>query len=114
MVNVCNMDREEMRRLGIDHYKFDTSGRKFNTVELRIFRASLKKERLLAQIEFAHAAVMFVRAASYRDLTEGAFKGWLAKSHVLYPHLAAWYEVVPKKKANPNVAAVVAADETVA
>lgn len=114
MVNVTNMDQPEMARLGLNWRQYDTSGRKFNTVELRIFRASLKKERLLAQIEFAHAAVMFVRAASYRDLTEGSFKGWLAKSHVLYPHLAAWYEVVPKKKANPNVAAVVAADETVA
>lgn len=114
MVNVTNMDRDELERLGLNWRQYDTSGRKFNTVELRIFRASLKKERLLAQIEFAHAAVMFVRAASYRDLTEGSFKGWLAKSHVLYPHLAAWYEVVPKKKANPNVAAVVAADETVA
>ena len=114
MVNVTNMDKDEMTRLGINWRQYDTSGRKFNTVELRIFRASLKKERLLAQIEFAHAAVMFVRAASYRDLTEGAFKGWLAKSHVLYPHLAAWYEVAPKKKANPNVPAVVAADETVA
>ena len=112
MVNVCNMDRDEMPRLGIDHYKFDTSGRKFNTVELRIFRASLKKERLLAQIEFTHAAVMFVRSASYRDLTHGAFKGWLAKSYALYPHLAAWYEVAPKKKANPNAVAVVSADET--
>jgi hypothetical protein len=112
MVNVCNMDRDEMMRLGIDHYKFDTSGRKFNTVELRIFRASLKKERLLAQIEFTHAAVMFVRSASYRDLTHGAFKGWLAKSYALYPSLAAWYEVAPKKKANPNAVAVVSADET--
>jgi hypothetical protein len=114
MVNVTNMDRDELIRLGINWRQYDTSGRKFNTVELRIFRASLKKERLLAQIEFAHAAVMFVRAASYRDLTEGAFKGWLAKSHVLYPHLAAWFDVAPKKKANPNVAAVVATDETVA
>jgi len=116
MVNVCNMDRDEMTRLGIDHYKFDTSGRKFNTVELRIFRASLKKERLLAQIEFTHAAVMFVRSASYRDLTHGAFKGWLAKSYALYPNLAAWYEVAPKKKANPNATGVISPsmDETVA
>ena len=112
MVNVCNMDRSEMNRLGIDHYKFDTSGRKFNTVELRIFRASLKKERLLAQIEFTHAAVMFVRSASYRDLTHGAFKGWLARSYALYPHLAAWYEVAPKKKANPNAVALATMDET--
>jgi len=114
MVNVCNMDRDEMIRLGINHYNFDTSGRKFNTVELRIFRASLKKERLLAQIEFTHAVVMFVRSASYRDLTHGSFKGWLAKSYALYPNLAAWYEVAPKKKANPNAVAAVTTDETVA
>ena len=86
--------------------------RSFNTIELRVFRASLKKARLLAQIEFTHAAVMFVRSASYRDLTHGAFKGWLARSYVLYPHLAAWYEVAPKKKANPNTVAAVATDET--
>ena len=62
MVNTAGLDRSEMRRLGMD---IDTcNGGKFNTVELRIFRASLKKERLLSQIEFTHAAVMFCRTAS--------------------------------------------------
>jgi len=110
MVNLANLTSEGAVRLGLPDWKF--SGR-YNTVELRIFRASLKKERLLAQLEFTHAAVMFVRAASYRELTGGAFVTWLKKYNVLYPHLAAWYGVAPIKKANPNTTPVVSSDETV-
>jgi hypothetical protein len=111
MVNLSNLTSAGAAKLGLPDWKF--SGR-YNTVELRIFRASLKKERLLAQLEFTHAAVMFVRAASYRDLTGAAFVAWLKKYGVLYPHLAAWYGVAPIKKANPNAApAVVSSDETV-
>jgi len=110
MVNLANLTSEGAVRLGLPDWKF--SGR-YNTVELRIFRASLKKERLLAQLEFTHAAVMFVRAASYRELTGGAFVTWLKKYNVLYPHLAAWYGVAPIKKANPNATPVVSSDETV-
>jgi hypothetical protein len=111
MVNLSNLTSAGAAKLGLPDWKF--SGR-YNTVELRIFRASLKKERLLAQLEFTHAAVMFVRAASYRELTGGAFVTWLKKYSVLYPHLAAWYGVAPIKKANPNAApAVVSSDETV-
>jgi len=111
MVNTAGLERSEMRRLGMDT---DTcNGGKFNTVELRIFRASLKKERLLSQIEFTHAAVMFCRTASMRDLTESAFKTWLSKRTGSYPSLAKWYEVAPKKKANPNATAAVSSDESV-
>jgi hypothetical protein len=110
MVNLANLTSAGAVRLGLPDWKF--SG-KYNTVELRIFRASLKKERLLAQLEFTHAAVMFVRAASYRELTGGAFVTWLKKYNVLYPHLAAWYGVAPIKKANPNTTVVVSSDETV-
>ena len=110
MVNLANLTSAGAVRLGLPDWKF--SG-KYNTVELRIFRASLKKERLLAQLEFTHAAVMFVRAASYRELTGGAFVTWLKKYSVLYPHLAAWYGVAPIKKANPNTTVVVSSDETV-
>ena len=111
MVNTAGLDRNEMRRLGMDT---DTcNGGKFNTVELRIFRASLKKERLLSQIEFTHAAVMFCRTASMLDLTESAFRTWLSKRTGSYPSLAKWYEVAPKKKANPNTTASVSSDESV-
>jgi hypothetical protein len=68
------------------------SGR-YNTVELRIYRASLKKERLLAQLEFTHAAVMFCRVASMRDLDGVSFLKWLKTTDNRYPHLADWYGV---------------------
>ena len=111
MVNTAGLDRSEMRRLGMD--TGNCTGGKFNTVELRIFRASLKKERLLSQIEFTHAAVMFCRTASMRDLTGEAFKTWLSKHTSTYPSLAKWYEVAPKKKAAPNAQPTQSADETV-
>ena len=61
--------------------------------ELRIFRASLKKERLLAQIEFTHASVMFCRVASWRDLNGTSFVKWLKTVAGQYPALVKWYGV---------------------
>lgn len=90
MVNIQNLGAREARRLHV--YNEDLEGR-YNTIELRIFRASLKKERLLAQIEFTHACVMFCRVASYRDLNGDAFVAWLKKTSSDYPHLANWYGV---------------------
>ena len=87
MVNCENLSRSERSRLGLQceiHKAFDT-------IELRIFRASLRKERLLAQIEFTHATVMFCRVASWRDLTPKAFIDWLATTNNAYPHLSDWY-----------------------
>lgn len=89
MVNIANLKRAEAKRLGVPSYD---SGR-YNTVELRIYRASLKKERLLAQLEFTHAAVMFCRVASMRDLDGVSFLKWLKTTDNRYPHLADWYGV---------------------
>jgi hypothetical protein len=90
MVNLQNLTMNESQRLGYMD-RFDGN---FGTVELRIFRSSLKKERLLAQIEFAHAAVMFCRVASFRDLTGVSFTKWLKTStNNVYPHLSDWYGV---------------------
>lgn len=89
MVNIANLKRAEAKRLGVPLYD---QGR-YNTVELRIFRASLKKERLLAQLEFTHAAVMFCRVASMRDLDGVSFLKWLKTTDNRYPHLADWYGV---------------------
>ena len=90
MVNMQNLRESESRRLGFGDRFTEGS---YNTVELRIFRASLKKERLLAQIEFTHACVCFCRAASYRDLNGGHFIKWLKTQEGLYPHLSDWYGV---------------------
>lgn len=91
MVNLANLTYEEKMRLGAEANR-DCKG-SYSTVELRIFRASLKKERLLAQIEFTHAAVMFCRTASYKKLTEAGFKEWLASNGRRYRHLCRWFGV---------------------
>lgn len=98
MVNCANLRPSEAKRLGLstpDYFE----GR-YNTIELRIFRASLKKERLLAQIEFAHASVMFCRSASYRDLSGQAFTKWLKTVDGVYPALAKWYGVSVARNKN--------------
>jgi hypothetical protein len=91
MVNLCNLGGREAMRLGLS---MDNSyNGRYNTVELRIFRASLKKERLLAQIEFTHASVMFCRVASWRDLNGTSFVKWLKTVAGQYPALVKWYGV---------------------
>jgi len=89
MVNTTCLKRAEAERLGVQY----VGERSFNTIELRIFRSSLKRERLLAQIEFTHAAVMFCRVASYRDLDYSSFIKWLRTTNNTYPNLADWYGV---------------------
>jgi hypothetical protein len=103
MVNMCNLGSREARRLGLS---MDNSyNGKYNTVELRIFRASLKKERLLAQIEFTHAAVMFCRVASWRDLNGTSFVKWLKTVAGQYPALVKWYGVRQVHTSVPTVIA---------
>jgi len=103
MVNMCNLGAREALRLGLS---MDNSyNGKYNTVELRIFRASLKKERLLAQIEFTHASVMFCRVASWRDLNGASFIKWLKSVAGQYPALVKWYGVRNVHTSTPTVIA---------
>lgn len=89
MVNTTCLCPSEAKRLGVEY----VGERSFNTIELRIFRASLNKSRLLAQIEFTHACVYFCRVASWRELDRIHFIKWLATVSSSYPHLADWYGV---------------------
>lgn len=89
MVNTTCLRSPEASRLGVSY----VGERDFNTIELRVFRASLKKERLLAQIEFTHAVVMFCRVASMRDLNGASFLKWLKSTDNRYPHLSDWYGI---------------------
>lgn len=111
MVNLCNLSGREAVRLGAEVER-DCKG-DYSTVELRIFRASLKKERLLAQIEFSHAAVMFCRTASWHALNGDAFKNWLKSVGGHYKHLARWYGINVPRANTLNVAPAAAQlDET--
>ena len=89
MVNTTCLRPTEASRLGVRY----VGERNFNTIELRIFRATLKKERLLAQIEFTHAVIMFCRVASMRDLDGVSFLKWLKTTDNRYPHLSDWYGI---------------------
>ena len=95
IINTTNLTEREADRLGVAP---SMDGR-YNTVEIRIFRASLKRERLLAQIEFANASVFFCRETSYRDLNEESFLKWLKVTSWRYPNLADWFGVRTKKEA---------------
>ncbi|MDR0479171.1 MAG: amidoligase family protein [Burkholderiaceae bacterium] len=88
-VNLTTLSRSEQERLGLD-FNLGTSGRVYDTVELRIFRASLRPERTLAQIEMAHATVLYAREGSIAGMTADAFSQWLRGHVAEYPHLAAW------------------------
>lgn len=110
MVNTTNLDYREVKRLGLLRTHDDPEGH-INTVELRIFRASLKKARLLAQIEFAHAAVMFCRWSSMRELDALHFKMWLRDAAGLYPNLAKWFGVRANTKEAVAIPQECVADE---
>ncbi len=90
MVNMTNLTQTEQDRLGMSVDRCSKGS--YSTVELRIFRATLRKDRLLAQIEFAHAAVAFCRVASWQDLTADSFLAWLATQGG-YTNLRRWYGV---------------------
>ena len=128
MVNCENLTRAERDRLGLEC----EIHKSYNTIELRIFRATLKKERLLAQIEFTHALVMFCRVASWRDLIQSeyqewhdnrklkqpSFIKWLKNTNNQYPHLCDWYGIRRRPNAKNSAPAevsctdVVTADDT--
>lgn len=92
MVNLTNLSYNEMKRLGVKVAR-DSKDSK-STVELRIFKGTLKKERLLAQIEFAHASLLFCRAAAWHQLTGGSFMAWLRTGDAAqYRNLRRWFGV---------------------
>lgn len=102
MVNVTNLTNSEQERLGMSVER--QSKGSYSTIEVRIFRGTLRKDRLLAQIEFAHAAVAFCRVASWQEMDGDAFKHWLSVTEG-YPHLRRWYGVSRARNKNNTEAA---------
>ena len=101
MVNVTNLNIDEQQRLSVETSR-DCKG-SYSTVEVRIFRGTLRKARLLAQIEFAHAAVAFCRAASWQELDGAAFKHWLGTpGGQQYKNLRKWYGIGRSEKKFAN------------
>jgi hypothetical protein len=66
-----------------------------STLEIRMFRGSLKKERVLAALEYVHSAVEYSRGArsgvgAEEYLTAPAFIQWLRSNKALYPNLLSY------------------------
>ena len=61
------------------------------TFEVRVFRGSLRPERVLSGIEFVHAAVEYTRnlkiVASDKPLSWAKFVGYVSQQSKTYPHL---------------------------
>lgn len=95
-VNLTNLSGAEQERLKQPAQR-DSKG-SYSTVELRIFRGTLKKSRLLAQIEMAHASVMFCRVTSWGALSEAEFLKWVRANNGTYKNLAAFLGVAPPPK----------------
>lgn len=101
MINLTNLGRRQSERLGVTPRQPGSS----NTVEIRIFRASLRKERLLAQLEFTHALIMYCRVAGFREMKHVHFTAWLAK-YSDYPNLRKFLALAPHKHGKTRSAAV--------
>ena len=100
VVNLCNLRRRDYERLGLEYAgkSVGDSG----TIELRVFRASLRKARLLAQIEMASASVHFARTETSKQ-DEKAFTSWLKKNTEAWPHLAEFLGVKPEAEQEEGV-----------
>lgn len=66
-----------------------------STLEVRMFRGSLKKERILAALEYVHSAVEYSRGArsgagAEEYLTAPAYVQWLRGRKDLYPNLLSY------------------------
>lgn len=61
------------------------------TIEIRVFKGSLRKERVLSAIEFVHASVEYTRdikvTSENRALSWIKFTGYVASNSELYPNL---------------------------
>lgn len=75
-----------------------------NTIEVRIFRGSLRKERVLSYLEMVHACVEYTRSANEslaktfaKSAPESAldwkrFRSWLVANEKIYPHVNQYLE----------------------
>lgn len=71
-----------------------------STIEVRIFRGSLKPQRVLANLEFVNAAVEYTRTLSVSDCVRGglswrAFATWILDHRNTYTNLFSYFDFAP-------------------
>ncbi|MDR0779316.1 MAG: hypothetical protein LBF16_01280 [Pseudomonadales bacterium] len=97
-VNLTTLGPATAKHLGVTY----TGGHhsQYNTVELRLFRASMKHERTMAQIDMAHATVEFARQGSVSGMDAKHFIEWLRRHGQRYPHLRTWLGIARAHRPN--------------
>jgi hypothetical protein len=61
-----------------------------HTIEFRIFKGNLKRDRILKNLQFVKATIDFTRDRSYRDLSSGKFIEFVSTNRKAYPELHAF------------------------
>lgn len=73
----------------------------YNTIEVRVFRGSLKRERLLANLEFVHSAVEYTRnlrvTATNKALSWIAYSAYVYQNANKYPYLLEHMDTIAKQ-----------------
>jgi hypothetical protein len=73
---------------GISEYRHDIANLGSATVEIRMFRGNLRADRVLKNLEFCHALVLFCRDVSLTEIERwDEFAAWVLKRRSQYPHL---------------------------
>lgn len=73
---------------GADRYDIMNISVNHPTCEVRMFKGNLRPERVLKNIEFCHALVMYCRQTSMQDLSDwGNFSRWLLQNRGVYDNL---------------------------
>ena len=82
--------KQKIRQRGSRHTAVNTCPDE--TIELRFFRGTLRKQSILAALDFAHAAVEYTRILTAKDVIDGAlswdmFMLWVEDNNGIYPDL---------------------------
>lgn len=73
---------------GISEFRHDIANVGPDTVEIRMFRGTLRDDRVFKNIEFCHALVLFCRDVSLTEIEHwDEFAAWVLKRRSQYPHL---------------------------
>ncbi len=70
-----------------------------HTIEFRIFRGNMRKDRILKNLEFVKATIDFTRDRSYRELSAGRFLEFVKTNRKEFPNLD---EYLSSRAFHPN------------
>lgn len=93
--------------------KYKNTGERFlainlenrQTLEIRIFRGTLKEKSFLKNIEFCHSIVIYSKETSIRDIELGTYRNFIYKNRKVYPNMYKWFSDIKwESSKNLNIA----------